>query len=344
MAATENFRALGTVGTSYKGEYQPEKEYKYANTVYYDGSTYIALIDNPAGEPKDDGVNWKYFARGASGSGSVTSVNGKDGDVKLSASDVSAIPDTDKGSPDGVASLDHDGKVPKDQLPDDIGTGVVSDKFSEDKEYAIGDYCIYNDVLYKFTSKKNAGEWDVSLVEITNVGNEISALNSDLTDSSTGIGFRFGIDSDGNYGYIKAGADTVTPFRFGGSEVSYYAENHQIGASTGVNRTSTSLTLPAGTYIIVAIGMGASSNDVYTGNNSISISFDNINLEQSLGEISIPYAPEYAIATQNVLICHSAYCIKTFDAETTVTAERLLVSHSTYIVTTAVQLVAFKIG
>ena len=26
---------------------------------------------------------------------------------------------------------------------------------------------------------------------------------------------KFGIDSDGNYGYIKAGADTVTPFKSG---------------------------------------------------------------------------------------------------------------------------------
>ena len=41
-----------------------------------------------------------------------------------------------------------------------------------------------------------------------------SALNSDLADSLGGI--TFGIDADGNYGYIKAGADTVTPFKSGG--------------------------------------------------------------------------------------------------------------------------------
>ena len=38
-----------------------------------------------------------------------------------------------------------------------------------------------------------------------------SALNSNLTDSLGGI--TFGVDDDGNYGYIKAGADTVTPFK-----------------------------------------------------------------------------------------------------------------------------------
>ena len=42
-----------------------------------------------------------------------------------------------------------------------------------------------------------------------------STLNGNLVDSLGGI--TFGVDADGNYGYIKAGADTVTPFRSGGS-------------------------------------------------------------------------------------------------------------------------------
>ena len=42
-----------------------------------------------------------------------------------------------------------------------------------------------------------------------------SALNSNLADSLGGI--TFGVDADGNYGYKKAGADTVTPFKKGGT-------------------------------------------------------------------------------------------------------------------------------
>ena len=38
-----------------------------------------------------------------------------------------------------------------------------------------------------------------------------SALNSNLADSLGGI--TFGVDDNGNYGYIKVGADTVTPFK-----------------------------------------------------------------------------------------------------------------------------------
>ena len=42
-----------------------------------------------------------------------------------------------------------------------------------------------------------------------------AALDGNLTDSLGGM--SFGVDADGNYGYIKAGADTVTPFKSGGS-------------------------------------------------------------------------------------------------------------------------------
>lgn len=44
-----------------------------------------------------------------------------------------------------------------------------------------------------------------------------SALNSNLTDSLGGI--TFGVDDAGNYGYIKAGADTVIPFKTAGTKI-----------------------------------------------------------------------------------------------------------------------------
>jgi hypothetical protein len=49
--------------------------------------------------------------------GGVTSVNGHTGVVTLSASDVSAVPNSSKGIANGVASLDGTGKVPSAQLP-----------------------------------------------------------------------------------------------------------------------------------------------------------------------------------------------------------------------------------
>lgn len=64
MAVPEGATKLGTVGIAYKGVYNELQTYKYANAVYYNGSTYIALIDNPAGFPSNDGVNWRYLAQG----------------------------------------------------------------------------------------------------------------------------------------------------------------------------------------------------------------------------------------------------------------------------------------
>lgn len=64
MAVPEGATKLGTVGIAYKGVYNELETYKYANAVYYNGSTYIALIDNPAGLPSNDGVNWRYLAQG----------------------------------------------------------------------------------------------------------------------------------------------------------------------------------------------------------------------------------------------------------------------------------------
>lgn len=58
------------------------------------------------------------------------------------------------------------------KLEDNIG-----DKFSETKTYAVGDYCIYEDVLYKFTAAKDAGEWDLTTVASTKVTTELNSLN-----------------------------------------------------------------------------------------------------------------------------------------------------------------------
>jgi len=40
-------------------------------------------------------------------------------------------------------------------------------------------------------------------------------IEDEITPISEKVPFKFGIDSDGNYGYIKDGADTVIPFRSG---------------------------------------------------------------------------------------------------------------------------------
>lgn len=87
-------------------------------------------------------------------------VNGKtlESDVTLAAADVGAIPSNAKGTANGVASLDADGKVPSSQLPsyvDDVVEGYLfNDKFYEDADH----------------SKEIAGEKSKIYVDLDNDG------------------------------------------------------------------------------------------------------------------------------------------------------------------------------
>ncbi len=60
---------------------------------------------------------------------------------------------------------------------------VISDKYDSSKTYSVGDYCIYNDTLYKCkTAVTSAEEFDSSKWEATNCGKELVALNSNLSN------------------------------------------------------------------------------------------------------------------------------------------------------------------
>lgn len=53
-------------------------------------------------------------------------------------------------------------------------------------------------------------------------------LSGNFSEHSTDL-IRFGIDSNGNYGYYKRGADTVTPFKSGESgNITYYVSRQEI--------------------------------------------------------------------------------------------------------------------
>lgn len=63
-AVNEIVEKLSIVGISYKGGYNPEAEYNFLDAVFYENSTFIAMKDNPEGEPAADGINWQYLAKG----------------------------------------------------------------------------------------------------------------------------------------------------------------------------------------------------------------------------------------------------------------------------------------
>lgn len=54
--------------------------------------------------------------------------------------------------------------------------------------------------------------------DINGTSDRVAASIKVVNDVDSKVPFKFGVDSDGNYGYIKAGADTVTPFKSGGHD------------------------------------------------------------------------------------------------------------------------------
>ena len=64
MAAPEGYTKLGNVGYADKGVYSADATYNKYNTVYHEGSTYVALKDNLHGGTPADGANWRYMAKG----------------------------------------------------------------------------------------------------------------------------------------------------------------------------------------------------------------------------------------------------------------------------------------
>lgn len=84
------------------------------------------------------------------------------------------------------------------------GSELIADAFSISKSYAAGDYCIYNNTLYKFTAAKSAGAWDAGKVTSTLVATELSGLNSK-------IGNQYEVTTISNQNYsISIGRTGIT--------------------------------------------------------------------------------------------------------------------------------------
>ena len=63
-------------------------------------------------------------------------------------------------------------------------TDSVSDAFSEEKTYAVGDYAIYENTLYRFIAAKTAGAWNPAAAEAVTVAGEICKLNGNIDRKS----------------------------------------------------------------------------------------------------------------------------------------------------------------
>lgn len=152
---------LGKIVLMSGGEYSPDKTYEERTFVLYQNSTYVALQTVTGIEPSNDLVNWQLMAKGFAGS--ETQIEGY---VFVDNEEVIA--------PAADPALDADklgGNLPDYYAPQH----EISDSFSETKSYAVGDYCIYLNALYRFTNAKAAGAWDGSAVVPVTLAQEIAA-------------------------------------------------------------------------------------------------------------------------------------------------------------------------
>lgn len=74
-----------------KGEYNSAVTYNLLDFVTHDGSSYICKKESMGNTPSENSEYWQLMARKGSSGGAVTSVNGMDGDVTLTAEDVGAL-------------------------------------------------------------------------------------------------------------------------------------------------------------------------------------------------------------------------------------------------------------
>lgn len=78
-----------------KGEYNSAVTYNLLDFVTHDGSSYICKKESAGNTPSENSEYWQLMARKGSSGGAVTSVNGMDGDVTLTAEDVGALSSED---------------------------------------------------------------------------------------------------------------------------------------------------------------------------------------------------------------------------------------------------------
>lgn len=122
---------------------------------------------------------------------------------------------------DDILSEKMNGKKRVKLIPQEDGTYIIEDvtEYTQiGSSYGQKEINLLNNTVNgKLDSEKVIDDLGTALA-VTEEGvpvgcKAISALNSNLADSLGGL--TFGVDSDGNPGYIKVGADTVTPFKSG---------------------------------------------------------------------------------------------------------------------------------
>ena len=124
---------------------------------------------------------------------------------------------------------------------------TVADDFSTASNYAIGDYCLYGNTLYRFTAAKTAGAWDSSKVTEVKIGNELKAKQDSLSVQSATVTNNV-IPSAGSFQAYKYGKLCMV------SGFAQYSSNQSSG--TTLFTVSETFNAPYFTSAITSSGAG----------------------------------------------------------------------------------------
>ena len=120
---------------------------------------------------------------------------------------------------------------------------ISSDAYDNSKSYAVGDYCIYNNKLYRcITAIESAEAFNIAKWEQTTIGNEVSQLNNNLNvffKNFTHMTFQqlFDFSKQNNkmyVGYIDWSSDIAVPDK--GTAFVFITDWQVMAISIGINK------------------------------------------------------------------------------------------------------------
>ena len=145
----------------------------------------------------------------------------------------------------------------------DLILGDLASEYSTSQTYAVGDYCIYDSKLYKCTTAIATAEaWTSAHWELTDCGNELKTLNSNLVNKfgasqtitsgnavpADGIAMFVSVVGTGNgmVNYLING-EIFTSYQNGGSNSSNFKQTFKVKkgdivSHISVNNSTTTIT------------------------------------------------------------------------------------------------------
>lgn len=152
----------------------------------------------------------------------------------------------------------------------DVGTdlSIIADGFSANKEYAIGDYCINENLLWEFTAAKGMGAWDSSKVTQRSVIGLIQSLQSRVSTLETQVSSLNAklqnvlFDRTQNFTFAVSVERTDSGF--------YFSTSVFVGKYSSIEVLSASVVGSSGDFKdSLSLNVNNGVIDFYTGNSSL---------------------------------------------------------------------------